>query len=188
VNLNSSASTRVKGKAKFGLAFVCLSLVALPNALQAQRPQQVSNAQTGPVNWALGRSNARVTLLEYGSLTCGHCALFTNDVMPTIKRRYIDTGAVRYVFRPFPTPPNDLSVAMHALTLCAGPARYYGLLDAFFARQREIFAAATGETGPKGTIFAIAEDHGGLTYIQSETCLRDTGRQREVLASAQAGF
>jgi protein-disulfide isomerase len=172
-----------RGKAKFGLASLCLALVVIPLPSGAQRAAPVQS----PVNWAMGRADARVTLLEYGSLTCTHCAEFSNDVFPALKQRYVDTGRVRYVFRPFPTPPNDLSVAMHALTLCAGPNRYYGLLEAFFARQRDVFAAAMGETGPKGTIFAIAEDFGGLTYAQSEACLRDTSRQTQVLASAQAG-
>jgi protein-disulfide isomerase len=175
------------GKAKFGLAFLCLALLGLPQTSDAQRAKNAAPATPALVNWAIGRSDAPITLLEYGSLTCGHCAHFSNDILPVIKRRYIDPGRVRYVFRPFPTPPNDLSVAMHMLTLCAGPSRYYGLLDAFFARQQDVFAAATGETGPKGTLFAIAEDHGGLTYLQSETCLRDDVRQRQVIASAQAG-
>jgi protein-disulfide isomerase len=73
------------------------------------------------------------------------------------------------------------------LTLCAGPSRYYGLLDAYFVRQREVFEAAGGETGPKGLIFAIAEDHGGLSFTQSEACLRDPARQNQVIASVRAG-
>jgi protein-disulfide isomerase len=143
----------------------------------------------GPaLNWAMGRADAPVTLLEYGSLTCGHCAEFSTDILPDIKRRFIDTGQVRYILRPFPTQPNVLSLALHALTICAGPNRYYPLVDAFFERQAEIFKAADGETGPKGIIFAIAEDFGGLTYTQSETCLRDPASQTQVIASADAGI
>jgi protein-disulfide isomerase len=165
-----------------GLALACALDLGLVASAFSQTPTPV-----GPQNWAMGRATAPVTLIEYGSLTCGHCAEFNNSVLPAIKRNYIDTGRVRYVFRPFPTPPNDLSVAMHALTLCAGPTRYYQLSDAFFTRQAEIFDAARGETGPKGTIFAIAEDHGGLSYSQSEACLRDPARQAQVQASALAG-
>jgi protein-disulfide isomerase len=176
-----------KGKARTGLAFLCLFLVTLPLPAFAQRAPPAKSNPTSLVNWALGRNNAPVTLLEYGSLTCGHRARLSAEVMPTIKRRYVDTGAVRYIFRPFPTPPNNLSVALHALTLCAGPSRYYGLLEQFFARQADIFEAAGGETGPGGTIFAIAEDFGGLSFSQSEACLRDTNRQNQVIASAQAG-
>ncbi len=135
----------------------------------------------------MGPATASVTLLEYGSLTCSHCARFHNEVMPEIKRRYVTTGRIRYIFRPFPTPPFDLAVAMHALTLCAGPSRYYPLLEAFFERQQDVFVAAGGETGPKGTLLAIAEDFGGLNYHASEACLRDPARQTQVRASAEAG-
>jgi protein-disulfide isomerase len=163
-----------------GLAVACLAALAGDSFAQT-RPA------AGLQNWALGQPNARVTLLEYGSLTCGHCAEFNNDIMPTIKRLYIDTGRVRYVFRPLPTPPFDLAVAMHALTLCAGPSRYYPLVEAYFERQQEVFNAARGETGPKGTLFAIAEDHGGLSYAAAEACLRDPARQTQVRANAEAG-
>jgi protein-disulfide isomerase len=107
--------------------------------------------------------------------------------MPEIKRRYVDTGRVRFVFRPMPTPPIDLSVAMHVLTLCAGPTRYYPLVQAYFERQQQVFQAAVGETGPKGTLFAIAEDFGGLNYAAAEACLRDPVRLGQVRASVDAG-
>jgi protein-disulfide isomerase len=170
-------------------ALVCLVSGFGIDKLQAQSPPPAPQAlpAIAPVSWALGQPNAPVTIIEYGSLTCGHCAHFALNVLPTIKRTYIDTGRVRYIFRPFPTPPRDLSMAMHMLTLCAGPNRYYGLSDAFFQRQASIFEAARGETGPKGMIFAIAEDHGGLTFAQAEACLRDEGRQDQVIASARAG-
>lgn len=176
------ARKRSTAKASIGFALLCLAAATFPIQIRAQQ-----SSNTPPVSWAIGRADAPVTMVEYGSLTCGHCAEFNNDVLPNLKRTYIDTGRARYVFRPFPTPPRDLSIAMHALTLCAGPSRYYSLVDAFFRNQAAIFAAAGGETGPKGTIFAIAEDHGGLTYAQAEACLRDTSRQTQIIASAQAG-
>ncbi len=135
----------------------------------------------------MGRADAPVTLLEYGSLTCSHCAAFSNEILPAIKRRFIDSGQVRYILRPLPTPPFDLSVAMHALTICAGPSRYYSLVDAFFERQQEVFNAAVGETGPKGILFAIAEDAGGMTYAASQACLSDPARQAQVRTNAEAG-
>jgi protein-disulfide isomerase len=189
--LNNHASHQ-GGKAKLwqSLALACVFLAVSSNASSQQRQQTKTltpNAANGLVTWAMGRADAPVTLLEYGSLTCGHCAAFNNEVMPAIKRRFIDSGQVKYILRPLPTPPFDLSVAMHALTMCAGPDKYYPLVDAFFERQREVFAAAVGETGPKGILLAIAEDSGGLTYTQSEACLRDPARQDQVRNNAQAG-
>jgi protein-disulfide isomerase len=175
---------------------LCFGAVMASAPSEAQRTKAPAPVAPAPVastpspallSWAMGRADAPVTVIEYGSLTCGHCAHFNADVLPILKRTYIDTGRVRYVFSPYPTPPHDLSVAMHMLTLCAGPSRYYGLVDAFFVRQRDVFAAAGGETGPKGTIFAIAEDYGGLNYSQAETCLRDAARQDQIMATARAG-
>jgi protein-disulfide isomerase len=153
---------------------------------QGQVHSQSAPAGAFP-NWVLGRADAPITVLEYGSLTCAHCAQLANEVMPEIKRRYVDTGRVRFVFRPMPTPPIDLSVAMHVLTLCAGPTRYYPLVQAYFERQQQVFQAAVGETGPKGTLFAIAEDFGGLNYAAAEACLRDPVRLGQVRASVDAG-
>jgi protein-disulfide isomerase len=178
-------------KARWVLGMLCFGAVIMSAPSQAQRTKAPTAVAPAPspalLSWALGRADAPVTVIEYGSLTCGHCAQFNAEVLPILKRTYIDTGRVRYVFRPYPTPPHDLSVAMHMLTLCAGPSRYYGLVDAFFVRQRDVFAAAGGETGPKGTIFAIAEDYGGLNYSQAETCLRDAARQDQIMATARAG-
>lgn len=161
----------------FGLLF------GLPSAVLVQQ-----NPPIAPLTWAQGAPSARVTLVEYGSLTCGHCAAFNNDVKPALKRTYFDTGRVRFVFRPFPTPPNDLSVAMHVLTLCAGPSRYYTLVDNFFQRQAEIFEAAAGETGPRNILFAIAQDVGGLSSDQAENCLRDRAHLAQIRASYDDGF
>ena len=163
-----------------GVASACLLVMGGNSAAQSAPSPQLQN-------WALGQPNARVTLIEYASLTCGHCAAFHRDVLTTIKRRYIDTGLVRYIMRPLPTPPVNLAVAMHALTLCAGPSRYYPLVYAFFANQNAIFNAARAETGPKATIFKIANDVGGLNAERAGACLRDPTRQAQIRASAEAG-
>lgn len=167
------------------LAIACLVIVGTHASAQTspKTSSQISGQANVP-NWALGEASAPVTLMEYGSLTCGGCAAFATQILPNIKRRFITRGRVRYIFRASPTPPFDLSVAMHALTYCAGPSRYYALADAFFERQRDVFSAAAGETGPKGTLFAIAEDFGALSYSASEACLRDPSRQGQVRASA----
>jgi protein-disulfide isomerase len=184
----SVRSSQYWAKPLFGVALACVLAASAPVAQAQQRSApKAAPAPSALVNWALGSANAPVTLVEYGSLTCGHCAAFNNETMPAIKRRYIDTGKVRYIFRPLPTPPFNLSVAMHALTLCAGPNRYYPLVDTFFERQQEIFEAARGETGPRGLLFAIAEDAGGLSYAASEACLIDPARQNQVRANADAG-
>ncbi|WP_284360184.1 DsbA family protein [Candidatus Phycosocius spiralis] len=151
----------------------------------AQATQTISKSMNS--DWSLGSPTARVSLIEYGSLTCGHCAQLNNEVLPSIKANYIDTGRLRYVFRPFPTAPMPLSLALHALTRCSGPRAYYKLADAFFRRQNEIFAAAQGETGAKATVFAISEDFGGLSFAQSEACLKDEAVKKWIMVHVEQG-
>jgi protein-disulfide isomerase len=178
--------TKLSGFGFGVVATLCLS-VSWPDLVNAQGARKQAAPSAQPLNWAQGASRAPVTILEYGSLTCGACAAFNNNVKPAIKRNYVDTGRARFVFRPFPTPPNDLSIAMHILTMCAGPANYYPLVDAFFARQGDIFEAARGETGPRNILFAISQDVGGMSPSQAETCLRDPQLLAGVRASVDAG-
>ncbi len=83
----------------------------------------------------LGQANAPITVVEYASLTCSHCGDFHNNVLPVLKREYVDTGKVKFHFRPFPLDPFASAAAM--LVQCT-PARVQtGFLDVLFARQNE---------------------------------------------------
>jgi len=82
----------------------------------------------------LGDPDAPVTIIEYASLTCPHCATFHKEVLPDLKREYIDTGKVKLVFRDFPFDRFALSAAM--LARCSGPERYFGFLDLLFKQQQ----------------------------------------------------
>lgn len=89
---------------------------------------------------ALGDRDAEITVIEYASVTCPHCAAFHENVFPDLKKNYIDTGKVRFVFREFPTSPAQLSVAGSMLARCAadkgGMDAYFLVLDALFKTQR----------------------------------------------------
>ncbi|MEN9855285.1 MAG: hypothetical protein RLZZ157_411 [Pseudomonadota bacterium] len=170
-----------------GLRHCLLGLGALAGAVtqaqaQTQVPPQTVTAPalvpklapaTAYPDWSLGRADSPLVLIEYASLTCGHCAAFHSDVYPTIKSDYIDKGQVRFILRPLPTGPVPLSLALHALTLCAGKDRHYALIDAFFDQQQEIFRAAQSEGGAKETIFALAERIGGLDEAKASACVND---------------
>lgn len=80
---------------------------------------------------ALGRVQAPVTIIEYGSLTCDYCIYFHREVLPHIQSRYIDTGQVRFIYRNFPTSNAAIRGAVAAR--CAGDL-YYKMLDVLFAR------------------------------------------------------
>ncbi|MCY1708084.1 DsbA family protein [Pannonibacter sp. SL95] len=83
---------------------------------------------------SLGKEDAPVTIVEYASMTCGHCANFHKTTLPEIKKQYIDTGKVRMIFREFPLDP--VSAAGFMLARCAPEEKYFDVMDALFADQR----------------------------------------------------
>lgn len=83
---------------------------------------------------SLGKEDAPVTIVEYASMTCGHCANFHKNTLPEIKKQYIETGKVRMIFREFPLDP--VSAAGFMLARCAPEEKYFDVMDALFADQR----------------------------------------------------
>jgi protein-disulfide isomerase len=101
----------------------------------AQAPSNEELMQLGPLGeQALGPADAPVTLIEYASMTCSHCANFAVKVYPTLKSKYIDTGKVRYILREFPLDP--LAAAGFMLARCAGD-KYYDVIEALFETQQK---------------------------------------------------
>jgi protein-disulfide isomerase len=84
---------------------------------------------------ALGSPNAPVTIIEYASMTCPHCAHFHETTYPELKKRYIDTGKVRFIFREFPL--DALAAAGSMLARCAGSDKYFPMIETLFAQQRD---------------------------------------------------
>jgi protein-disulfide isomerase len=91
----------------------------------------------------LGDPNAPITILEYSSLTCPHCATFHANTLPQLKKDYIDTGKVKLVFRDFPFDRAALQASM--LARCSNPERYFGFLDVLFKSQNK-WAGASDPT------------------------------------------
>jgi len=93
-------------------------------------------AQPSPLgDIVLGPPDAPVTIIEYASMTCPHCAQFQAKTFPKLKERYIDTGKVRYIFREFPLDP--LAAGAFMLARCADKDKYLSIIDLFFGTQRE---------------------------------------------------
>ena len=90
---------------------------------------------------SLGSADAPLTIIEYASVTCPHCATFHEAVFPEIKEKYIDTGKVRFVFREFPTAPAELSVVGSMLARCAadkgGDDAFFLVLGSLFKTQQK---------------------------------------------------
>jgi protein-disulfide isomerase len=116
----------------------------------------------------LGSEDATVTVVEYASVTCSHCAAWNEEVWPQFKAKYVDTGKVRYVFREFLTPPQDVAAAGFLLARCAGEERYFEVVDAIMRSQQEMFS--TGDV--RGTLLGIARQ-AGMNEQQFNTCVTD---------------
>ena len=100
--------------------------------------QSVADAdlmQPGPLgDVALGSDKAPVTIIEYASMTCPHCAHFAMNTFPELKEKYIDTGKVRYILREFPFDP--VAAGAFMLARCAGNDKYYAVVDLLFRTQQ----------------------------------------------------
>ncbi len=114
----------------------------------------------------LGAADAPVTIIEYSSLTCPHCASFHTDTLPQIKAKYIDTGKVRLVIRDFPFDETALRAAMTAH--CMPPERYFGFMEILFAKQAQWARAPV----PLDSVAQLAR-LGGLSQQAFDTCQGD---------------
>lgn len=115
---------------------------------------------------SLGDPSATVTVIEYASVACPHCATFNNQVFPAFKAKYIDTKKVRYIAREALTGDTGLAAAGFLTARCAGKDHYFEVLDAIYRAQAQMFASGAPET----LLLAIAE-RAGLTEPQFEACI-----------------
>ncbi|MCH7806181.1 MAG: DsbA family protein [Proteobacteria bacterium] len=127
----------------------------------------------------MGNPDAPVTMIEYASLTCGHCANFHNDVFPDFKEQYIKTGKVRLIYRNYTRDPADLAVGM--LTRCVGPDQAFDLMAIFYERQRQWVVEDA-----KPEIAAIAR-RVGINRADMDACLANTDLQRNLVEMLRAG-
>lgn len=119
-----------------------------------------------PDKW-LGDEKAPVTIIEYASMTCGHCANFHLNTLPEIKKAYIDTGKVRYTLREFPFDPRALAAFM--LARCAGD-NYYPLVDVMF-KQANMWAAAPQDVAAQAMFQTVKI--AGFSQESFDACLKD---------------
>lgn len=121
----------------------------------------------------MGPDTAKVTVIEYASATCPHCAAFYNDTFGALKKEYIDTGKIRFVFREF--PHQDAALAAFMVARCAPKEKYFPLIDVFFTTQPE------WTQNPQEGLFKIAQQ-AGFTKDSFEACLKNEAVAKDILA------
>jgi protein-disulfide isomerase len=114
-----------------------------------------------------GSADAKITVVEYASMTCGHCANFATKVFPAFKAKYIDTGKVRFISREFPL--DNLAAAASMLTRCVAPDKSFALVELMFQTQ-QTWAGGQGNPVPK--LFEVAKQ-AGFTQESFDKCLTD---------------
>jgi protein-disulfide isomerase len=137
-------------------------------------------AESALPDMPLGKEDAPVTIVEYSSLSCPHCAVFHRDVLPALKSEYIDTGKVRYVEREFPL--NNAALAGSVIARCLEPSRFYAFNDLLFSRQED-WAFKEDAMKP----LRLYAKQAGLTDADFEKCIDDEALQKKILAVRERG-
>ena len=151
--------------------------------LQFAGPARADDAAPAPADLAdagpngdvmLGSEKAPVTIIEYASMTCPHCAHFSETTFPELKKRYIDTGKVRFTLRTFPL--DQLAAAGFMLAICGGKDKYMPIVETLFAKQEQWIVK-----DPVPALQEIAKQF-GFTEDQFKKCLAN----QKVLDDIQA--
>ena len=155
-----------------------LSAILASPALAATPHQLLADAQTvlglTKDDRILGKPEAPITIVEYASLTCPHCAHFANEVLPELKKKWIDTGKAKLVLRDYPLDEPALRAAMVAR--CAPPDRFYAYVDTFFGAQEKWVTARDYRDA-----LARLVKLGGMSRDEFDYCLKNTALENKIV-------
>ena len=129
---------------------------------------------------AMGAEDAPITIIEYASMTCPHCANFHHNVWPDLKKNWIDTGKARFIFREFPFDRPGLAAAM--LARCGGEDRFYPFIDVLFQQQQRW----SRSPDPMAELQKIAL-LGGVGPDRFNACMTNPALEEHVLNSRLKG-
>jgi protein-disulfide isomerase len=154
------------------------------SALPAFAQSQEELMRPGPLpDLVLGKADAPVTIIEYASMTCPHCANFHKTTYPALKEKYIDTGKVRFIFREFPL--DELAVAASMLARCSAKGgsgdKAIALIDVLFASQDK-----WAVRDPLPALLQISKQ-AGFTQATFDECLKDQKLYNDILAMRERG-
>jgi protein-disulfide isomerase len=151
------------------------------SAIAAPKPDKsFGQIALEPDDYLLGNRDAKVTVIEYASLTCPHCAALNNEVLPRIKKEYVETGKVRYVYRDFPL--DQVALQASVLARCTGPDRFFGFVDVLFSSQN----SWARSNDPIKALEQVGK-LGGVTPEKFEQCRNDEELKTKVLEQRMAG-
>ena len=146
----------------------------------AQAADKTTLLQVQPTDHVLGDPNAPITLIEYASLTCPHCAHFSVAVLPELKKKWIDTGKVKLIYRDFPLDQTALKAAQ--LAECAGKDKYFGVIDMTFETQPK-WATASDPIAELSKSLRIA----GMGEAEVKACLANDAVANALVADYRGG-
>ena len=158
-------------------AALAMALAAAALSVGCSKPAVTtgsSGASVGDDGFSMGNAKAPVTVVEYASASCTHCARWDAEVFPAFKAKYIDTGKVHYVYREFLTPPEPYAAAAFLIARCAGPDEYFGVVEAAYRGQQEMFSTQD----MRGPLLKVAQS-AGMNEQQFTACTSD---QKAILA------
>ena len=135
-----------------------------------------------PGDMALGSPRAPVTVIEYASVGCPHCAAWNNQIFPSIRADYIATGKARLVVREMLFGDRAIAAAGFMLARCAGPAKYFPVIDAIYHRQDSMWQDGAR---PDLILRDIARTKGGMTDAAFDACMANKQAMAEVNARGQ---
>jgi protein-disulfide isomerase len=149
------------------------AVLASPGVARADVDVKALNQPSPIGEMAMGPDDAKVTVIEYASASCPHCANFYKKTFPALKSEYIDTGKIRFVFREFPHNPPALAAFM--LARCAPKEKYFPMVDLYFVEQEAWLA------NPKDGLYSIAQ-RAGFTPATFEACLKNEDVKNGIIA------
>lgn len=133
-----------------------------------------------PNDHVLGDPKAPITLIEYASLTCSHCAHFHMQILPEIKKKWIDSGKVKLVYRDFPL--DEVAARAAQIAECAGKDRYFAVLDVIFRSQPQ-WAASSDPLAELSKSLRIT----GMSESDIKACLANDAMSKAVIGDYQSG-
>lgn len=141
-----------------------------------------NKADSFPIDRVMGKADAPITIIEYASTTCGHCADLHTQGLPKIKADWIDTGKARLIYRDFPTGPAHLSIGASMIAHCAGPDRYFGVLALIMEQQNKWLGSPNPLDALKKTVRLA-----GMTGEDVDACIGRQDLATAIQERARAG-